>query len=535
MATVTDHELIAGYDPTRDASGYWYSEDHAENAVGFIADYCTHVKGRAARKPYEPNPWEADAIRALFGWRDDRGMRRFREAFIAVARKNNKTTLCAALALYLLLCDGEGGAEIYLAASDRDQASLCFDIAAGMTSQDADLSKRLKVRKHYRRLIYEDTNSFIRAIPANVDASHGFNASACIIDELHAQPSRDLYDVLKTSMGAREQPLMLSITTAGYDRDTICHEVWQHARQVRDGTLSDPTFLPIIYEADDADNWESPDTWRKANPNLGRSISLEYLEEQHRRAKQTAGYENTFRRLHLNQWTDAESRWITSADWDACRVNDWPDLTGCDCYIGVDLASTEDVTAVVAIVVGDDDKWYVVPRLFVPDETINKRAKKYHTQYREWVKTGQLLTTPGAVTDYEFIRNAIYELAEQYTVRAVAFDPWQAMDTHNELAEAGFMSIKVPQTFAGLSPGIKAIEAAVLGGTLKHDGNDVMGWMMACTVLDLDGAGNRKPSKRKSHGARGTKGKIDGIVALVMAGAQVGQVDDAGADAELYI
>jgi len=515
---------LAGYEPARDKGDCKFDSAAAEKAVQFFPDMLQHVKGsKMAGKPYELNPWEKSVVATLFGWKRPDGTRRYREAFIAVPRKNNKTTLCAGLALYLLFCDDEQGAEVYCAACDREQATMVFDPASQMVKKNALLAKRAKVLDAVKRIVWPDAGSFMRAIPADAAGSHGFNAHAVVIDELHTQPNRELYDVLRTSMAARVQPLLVSITTAGHDRNSICYEVWEYARQVRDGIANDQHFLPVIYEAGEKEDWTKPSVWRRVNPNYGLSVSKEYLEEAFRRAQQTPAFENTFRNLHLNQWTESEARWIRSDDWDGC-AGEPTDFRGKDCYVGVDLASTDDLTAVVAIY-PSDDKVHVRQWIFVPEETVRVAPKRYQGQYRQWVHDGHMQTTPGSATDYNAIRDCLRNLRDESNVLMVGLDPWQAMDTFNWMEAEGIPALKIPQTFAGLWPGVKATEEAILERTLVHDGSPAMRWMVDNTVVDTDGAGNRKPSKRKSHGEQNTKGKIDGVVALVMAMGEASHVE----------
>lgn len=512
---------LSGYDPVATAGDCEWDGKAATNAVEFFPDMLHHIKGRLAGQPYELNPWERDVVATLYGWKRPDKTRRYREAMIAVPRKNNKTTLCAGLSLYSLFCDGEEGAEVYCAACDREQATMVFDPAAQMVLKERHLAKRAKVLHAVKRIVVSETGSFMRAIPADAAGSHGFNAHAVIIDELHTQPSRDLYDVLRTSMAARTQPLLVSITTAGHDKYSICHEVWEYARQVRDGIVDDPHFLPVIYEAGEKEDWTDPEVWRRVNPNYGRCVSEEYLQEAFQRAQRTPAFENTFRNLHLNQWTESESRWIRSSDWDECQGT-LPDLSGVPCYIALDLGSTDDITALAAVH-ELEEKRCLRMWLFCPEETVRQASKRYQRQYQQWIRDGWLTTTPGSATDYGFIRQKITDLRMSHEILMAGLDPWQALDTYNWMEMNGIPALKVPQTFAGLWPGVKATEEAILNRTLIHEGSPVLRWMVDCTVVDMDGAGNRKPSKRKSQGDDGTKGKIDGVVAMVMAMGEMAQ------------
>lgn len=506
---------LAGYDPHETAGDCWFDEDAALKAIEFFPRYLVHIKGPLAGKPYELNPWERDVTAAIFGWKRQNGTRRYREAFIFVARKNSKTTWCAGLALYGLMCDGEEGAEVYCCAGDKDQATLVFAPALANVRKNDALARRCKIREAEKRIVYNGT-SILRAIPADAAGAHGFNAHIAIMDELHTQPNRDLYDVMRTSQGTRVQPLMVSITTAGHDRTSICYELYEHACKVRDGVINDPYFLPVIYEIAPDDDWTDPKVWKKANPNLGRSVSVEFLEESCKRAKLTPAYENTFKNLHLNVWTESVERWIPSEQWKAC-IGELPDFTNEACYAGLDLASTDDLTALVYLFPDIDGKAWVLPRFWCPEETIRTAPKRFQRQYQRWFDAGLITPTPGNATDYAFVRKQIEDDAEKFHIKAIGFDAWQALDTYNYLTHQGFECVKVPQSFGGMWPGTKWVEEAVLDNRLRHDGNEVLSWMMDCTYCDRDAHGNRKPSKKQSHGADGMKGKIDGIAALVMA------------------
>lgn len=511
---VNPPEDVSGYDPVSTAGDCSWDPEAAQLALDFFPTFLQHVKGKIAGQPYHLNPWEEELVATLCGWKRPDGSRRYRECFTAVPRKNNKTTLCAGLALFFLLCDKEKGAEIYLAAADKEQASLAYNIASSMGKAHPDLADRLDIRDSYKRILYRQ--SLLKAIPADAAGSHGFNCHVAVLDELHTQPNRDLYDVLKSSQGARFSPLLISISTAGYDQETICWEVWDYARKVRDGVIDDAYFLPCIYEMQAGSQWDDPETWKACNPNLGRSINQDWLESECKRAKVTPSYENTFRRLYLNQWTESDTRWIPTASWEACEASEWPDLSGQACYAGLDLASTDDLTALV-YVWPYQGKYYVKPYFWCPEETLRERPKKYHGQYLRWMERGLLKTTPGAETKYEYVRQQILEDAKQYRLQELLYDEYQARDTISQLSDVGICCTKVVQSYSGLWPGVKAVEEAVADKTLAHDGNEIMRWMLSCTVLSTDPNGNSKPDRKKSHGVHHNRGKIDGIVALVMA------------------
>jgi phage terminase large subunit-like protein len=293
-------------------------ESPANRAIRLI-NQLTHTKGPFARQAFDLRPWQKDIIKQLFKTGRD-GRRRYRVCLLMLPRKNGKTEIAAALAIYFLLFDGEIGGEVYSAAADKDQASLVFNVAAQMVRNDEELSAQCEIIDSQKRIVHRRSGSFYRAISAEAYSKHGFNASVVIYDELHAAPNRELWDVLTTSQGARSQPLTLAISTAGYDRGSILWELYAHAKKVRENPSIDPTFLPILFEAEISADWTDEKVWKKANPALGDFRSLEEMRIAAARAKEIPAQENTFRRLYLNQWTEQASRWISMPTWDECCV-----------------------------------------------------------------------------------------------------------------------------------------------------------------------------------------------------------------------
>lgn len=284
-----------------------------------LINQLTHTKGPFAQQPFNLRPWQIKIVQRLFKTRRD-GLRQYRTCLLMLPRKNGKTELAAALAIYFLLFDGEIGAEVYSAAADKDQAALVFNVAAQMIRNDAELLAQCEIIDSQKRIVHRKSGSFYRAISAEAYSKHGFNASVVIYDELHAAPDRELWDVLSTSQGARSQPMLIAITTAGYDRHSILWELYAHAKKVLENPSIDPTFLPILFEAPIGADWTDEKVWRKANPALGDFRSLDEMRIAAARAKEIPAQENTFRRLYLNQWTEQAARWLSMAAWDACNV-----------------------------------------------------------------------------------------------------------------------------------------------------------------------------------------------------------------------
>lgn len=487
---------------------FYYDAEAAERAVRFFSTCLTHTKGEWAGQPLVLSDWQADQIiRPLFGWKRKDGTRKYRTAYIQIPRKAGKSTLAAGIALYLLLADGEPGAEVYSAAADREQAAIVFEMAKGMA--DASPALRRRVQPFKRSLVMPSTASSYKVLSSDAYTKHGLNAHGIVVDEVHALPDRELWDVLTTSTGARRQPLTVAITTAGFDRHSLCFELYDYACKVRDGIITDESFLPVIFEADADDDWKSPATWHKAHPGLGVSVKEEYFAQECAKAQQLPSYENTFKRLLLNIWTEQDTRWLSMDAWDKSGT-DLPDLEGRACYAGLDLSTTTDITALV-LAFPDGGKVHLMPFFWVPQEGIHKRAKRDRVPYDVWVKQGHIEATQGSVIDYEVIRARINELAARFHIKEIAIDRWNATQLATQLTGDGFEVVGFGQGYASMSAPAKELEKLILGQTLNHGKNPVLRWMASNVAIEQDAAGNIKASKAKSTE------RIDGVVASLMA------------------
>jgi phage terminase large subunit-like protein len=494
------------------SSEFYFDRQAADLAVRFFEGLLTHSKGEWAGKPFKLQPWQRDdIIRPLFGWKRADGTRRYRTAYIEIPRKNGKSTMCAGLALYLLFADGEPGAEVYSAAADKDQARIVFEEAKNMVEASPALSKHSQSFRN--TIVVASERSSYKVLSADAYTKHGFNASGIVFDELHAQPNRELWDVLNTSTGARRQPLMIMITTAGvYDPESICWEQHEYARQVLAGTIEDPTYFAYIAAADDTDDWTSPVAWAKANPGLGETIKVDYLDAECKRAQASPAYQNTFRRLHLNQWTAQEERWLDMNAWNSCDLP-LPDLTRRLCFGGLDLASTTDIAAFVLcsppITAGEP--YWLLPHFWIPADNLIERIRRDRVPYDAWIRDGLIMATPGNVIDYDYIEKTIRELAKTYNIREIAFDRWGATQLYQRMEDARQTMIQFGQGFASMSPPMKEFLKLVLSKQIGHGGHSVLRWMADNVIARTDPAGNIKPDKAKS------RAKIDGIVGSIMA------------------
>ena len=478
----------------------------------FCEEVLVHTKGEWANRPFQLEPWQwKDIVAPLFGTMNPNGTRQYRTAYISLARKNGKSELAAAVALYMLLMDGEQGGEVYGAASDRDQASLVFNVAADMVRRSPALTLRCDLVPSTKRIIDRKTGSIYRAIPADAGGSHGFNASAVIFDEIHTQRSRDLWDVLTTSTGARRQPLVFGISTAGWDRHSLCYELDVYAQKVLTGVIPDPTFFAYIRRADVEDDWRDEKIWKDANPALGKFRSIEEMRNMARRAERVPALQNTFRQLYLNQWTEQDERWIDLAAWDACGTAvEEQELHGRHCYAGLDLASKTDLTALVMLFPSDAG-YRVLPIFWIPEERMHERVRRDGVPYDVWVQEGHIRTTPGNVVDYDFVRRDINELGKKYEIREIAIDRWNSAHLQSQLKGDGFEMVQFGQGFASMAAPTSELEKIILAREIRHGGHPVLRWNVSNVAVKKDAAGNMKPDKSRSSE------KIDGVVAMIMA------------------
>lgn len=496
-----------GFDPWKNSYDFYLDEKAGQEAIDFFPEMLVHVKGELALQPLHLEVWQQSIVGHLFGWKNKRTkLRRFREAMIFVPRKNGKTLMSAGISLLCLFGSKERGQEIYACASDRSQARLLFDVAKSIILKDPEMRKRAEVLVHEIR--YPAKDSVFRVISNETSSKHGYSSSLVILDELHAIADPELVHVLETSTGARSEPIIVAITTAGYDRFSVCYEKLDYAKKVRDAVISDPAFLPVIYEMPSDADWQDPKVWELVNPNLGVSISLEYLTREAERAKESPAYDSVFRRLHLNQWTDSESPFISLDDWDACG-GPIPDLEGRSCYAGLDLSSTQDLTAFsMAFPPQGNEPYYLLSFAWIPEEATRKQRTK---PYLEWINEGHLAMIPGAVIDYQVVIDKILSLKTKYDLKAVLFDRWGSEHVRQTLESEGVQMIAHGQGYKDQSPPTKELLKLVLSRKICHGGHPVLRWCIANLVSESDSAGNIKPSRKKSSD------KIDLAVSSIMA------------------
>ena len=491
-----------------------YDKKKADRAVTFIENLC-HTKGKWAGTPFWLLPWQEQLIRDIFGIVKPDGNRQFRTAFVEICKKVGKSELAAAVALYLLYADNEPSAEVYGAAADRQQASIVFDVAKQMVEMSPALMKRSKLMGATKRIVNYSNAGYYQVLSAEVGGKHGFSVSGLVFDEIHTQPNRQLYDVLtKGSSDARQNPLHFIITTAGNDRHSIAYELHTKAVDILEGRRVDPTFYPVVYGLKDDEDWEDEANWYKVNPSLGYTVDIERLRDAYREAKQNPADEITFKWLRCNMWVSSTVAWIPDAIY--MRGNepiDMDALAGRDCYAGLDLSSTGDITALVLIFPprDEEEKYVLLPYFWIPEETIPRRVKANSVPYDIWEKQGYIMSTEGNVIHYDFIEKFIMDLSEKYHILEIAVDRWNATQMIQNLEGEGFTIVPFGQGFSSMSAPTKEFYRLLMDGRIIHGGNPVLRWMAGNVVIDTDPAGNIKVTKAKS------KEKIDGIVAAIMA------------------
>ena len=491
-----------------------FDEAKAQRAVEFIR-CLKHTKGRWRGQAFDLLPWQETIIRDVFGTVKEDGFRQYNTAYVEIPKKNGKSELAAGVALYMTCGDNEWGAEVYGCASDRQQASIVFDVAVDMVEQCPALKKRIKPVMSVKRLVYKPTNSFYQVLSAEAYTKHGLNVHAVIFDELHSQPNRELFDVMTKGSGdARTQPLFFLITTAGTDRHSVCFEQHQKAEDILCGRKADPTFYPVIYGAADDADWTSEEVWYRANPSLGHTIDIGKVRNACMSARDNPAEENIFRQLRLNQWVKQSTRWMQMEKWDACAFPvDEGELLGRECYGGLDLSSSIDITAFVLVFPPRDDteKYVFLPFFWIPEENMVRRVRRDHVPYDVWEKQGFLETTEGDVIHYGFIESFIEDLGKRFHIKEIAFDRWGAVQMVQNLEGLGFTVVPFGQGFKDMSPPTKRLMELVLERNVAHGGHPVLRWMMDNIFVRTDPAGNIKPDKEKSTE------KIDGAVAAIMA------------------
>lgn len=487
--------------------GFYLDTKAGEKAINFIQKL-KHTKGKWAGKFLLLAPWQKFIVFNLFAWRKADGTRRFRYAYVEVARKNGKTALAAGIALYMLFAEKEPRAEVYSVATVKDQAKLCFNDSVAIVKQTS-LSQRMRVFRD--SILYEQLGAYFKPLSSDDGIHDGYSPYCVIVDEYHAHKDNGMLDVMRSGMAARTQPLVFIITTAGFNKNYPCYAYRQNAKNVMNGIVEDDSLFAIIFEMDAEDDWTDPHCWAKANPNLGISVDYEYLAGEVKDAQNRPEAVRGVKTKNLNMWVDAETTWILDEMWQKCSGSlTLADVEGCKCWGGLDLSNISDITAFV-LLFEIEDKLALVPKFWIPEDKLQEKIAKENVGFAEWVQKGYVTVTPGNILDYDFVKTDIMNLAEKYDVSSIAYDRWNSSQTIIQLQDEGLEMSPFGQGYGSMSAPSKEFEKMVLAGKIEHFGNPVLRWMLASTAIQTDPAGNIKPDKRKSSQ------KIDGIVASIMA------------------
>ncbi len=486
---------------------YHFDESAALEKREFIETKCRHIKGSLAGQLFKISDWQyEDIIKPIFGLKVKEGGRRLiRMVYIEVPRKNGKTTLMSGVELALLFNDGEPGAEVYNCAGDDAQAGLLFSITKKMIEKDDELSSAS--RSFQSSITYGD--SFIKKITSKSDTKHGFHSHGIIYDELHVAPNRELYDTLFTSMGARRNPLFLSITTAGTDTESVCYKQHEKVMGLLNGSIELDYYWGVIYSAPRDADISSEEVWRDANPLYDESEELRiFLRGAYDTIKTEPSFESSFRRLCLNQWVGTIETWIADDVW---MDNSGDPICEGECYAGLDLATVSDVCAFVLIFPGD--KISIKPFFFVPADKVEERSRKDGVNYNVWVEQGLMIPTPGNIVDYSYVVAKIIECMNTYDIKEIGYDRKFIEQLANKFDQADvdistWPIFPVGQGFFGISEPVKNIERNAISNKFLHGGNPVLRWMISNVVIDVDPAENYKLNRNKA------KEKIDGVAAL---------------------
>lgn len=498
---------------TAEKRGLYFDIEAANKVINFFT-FCKFAEGEHAGQPFVLQPFQKFIVGSLFGWYGSDGYRRFRKAYIEIGKGNGKSPMAAAIGLYGLLADGEEGGEIYSAAVTRDQAGISFSDAKKMIQASPELVKRVSVNVH--NIAVESTNSYFRPVSSEARSLDGKRVFMAIVDELHEHPTPLVVEKMQAGTKGRRQPLIFEITNSGYDRNSVCWHHHEYSEKVLNGTIEDDGWFAYVCCLDEGDDWKDEKVWIKANPNIDISVTRKYLREQVKEAIGMPTKETIVKRLNFCIWTQQSNRWIDLNIWDENNSYDIDEtiLIGRRCYGGLDLSSVSDLTAWVMVFPDEDnpDKIDVLARFWCPEDRLHDPRNRYQLQYQAWQKQGYINVTPGNALDYSFVRSQILEDAQKYQIIDLNIDRlFQAHQLAMELIDEGLNIVGLGMGFLSMAAPMKDFERRLLARNINHGGNPVLRWMADNVAVSQDPAGNLKPNKAESQG------KIDGIVALIMA------------------
>tara|TARA_R110000764_G_scaffold164087_5_gene251185 strand:- start:7115 stop:8806 length:1692 start_codon:yes stop_codon:yes gene_type:complete len=488
-----------------------YDLSKATKPAVFASMFCRHLKGPLAGKPIELEPWQLFTITQIYGWLRPDGYRVVRTVYFEVPRKNGKSTICSVLGLFHLYADKEQGAEVYSAAKTREQARIVFGDAQAMVRASKGLSEPLGI--HRSNIHHTASNSKFEPLASDAGSLEGRNPSFSILDEVHTHPSAEVWDVLAIASGARSQPIQFGITTAGTNREGVAFQLRDYLIKTLEGQVEDDSFWGMIYTIDEGDDWDTPESFAKANPNYGKSVQTDDMERLAKQAAESPSAKVNFMTKRLNVWQSASVAWLNMSHWDKCGVEELPPLEswkGQPCYIGLDLASTSDFTC-VSMLFAKEGKVYVYNKNFLPEDAVYSKAGHYGRMYQGWLEEDFIEITEGNVVDMKYIKQRILEYCEMFNVKEIAYDSWGASELSADLLDKGLPMVKMGQGISSMSAPSKAFEVLVKSGKLVHGNNPILAWMASNCESYTDVNENIKIRKGSPMN------KIDGVIAAIMA------------------
>ena len=535
-AAVRDGEIITGkrvqqsierfysWIAAAEKDGFYLDHNKGMAIINFFETFLIHTKGKMAGQPFILSPFQQFTLYNVFGWMQNTPqgqIRRINNVYEKIGKKNGKTAVMAGVGLYCMSFDFEYGAEIYVGATKEEQAKLCFHQAVEFIDRSPML-KKIGFYNLQKEIKFKKFGSSLKPLGGDSKTQDGINAHIAIIDEYHAHRDDSVKENLESSMAARVQPIVYTITTAGVNVSGVCKKFEESCENILDGTSVDNHFFIMIHDLDADDDWENQKNWLKANPNLGVSVGKSFLIKEYNKAKNQPSKIPNFKTKHLNMWVDAPEIWIPSEVWKKNNVGaeNYEALflekaQKFGCYAATDLSTRIDLTAIVYLTNPDEDKnRYIKLFAFCPADNIDQRSKEDAVPYRYWADAGFLTATPGNVIDYAEIRDTTLQYHHKYNTVRNEFDKWNAEQLRNELQESGVETSFFSQAIGVMSEPTKELEKLVYEGKMKHNGNPILEWALSGCVIYKDANENIKVHKGRSHA--GVK-RVDPIVALVMA------------------
>ncbi len=489
---------------------YTFNDERASHICKFI-ELLPHIKGKWARQGLllKLEPWQIFILTTVFGWVDDQGFRRFKIGYVEVPRKNGKSALSSGVALYMLAADGEIGAEVYSAATTMDQAKIVWIVAKHMVNKSRGIKARFDVKTSSHSIFIDHDASIFKALARDSGGNHdGLNIHCSVIDELHAHKTREIFDVIETGTGAREQPLVWVITTAGSNRAGICYEQRDYVTRILKGSEVDERYFGIIYTIDDGDEWTDPASWEKANPNWGVSVNPEDIASKAHKAQALPSALNNFLTKHLDVWVNAAVAWMNMRKWDSCAKSlNMDDFIGCPCYLGLDLAEKRDIAA-LSILFKRDGLVYSFGKYYLNEYQVEVSG---NSQYSGWHRSGHLIVNDGDVTDFDLIGDEIKALCKVHDVKEVAFDPAFSQYFATKLVADGIPMVSITQTSKFFTTPFIELENLVYSNQFIFDGNPALTWMVSNVMAKTSIFSGLMHPIKESEG-----NKIDGLIALLM-------------------